>query len=298
MKYLFIINPCAGKKNPYKAIVPEINRICEKYSIDYEVKETEYPRHATEIARDFATKNNRVRIFACGGDGTLCETANGLVGLDNAELGAIPCGSGNDYIKSFNEESFYDFERNIKGKSRKVDMIKCGDDFALNLCSMGIDAIMGYRAGKVKKIPLIPGKMAYNIAVLWTFLGNLDNRFKITVDENDPIEGNFMFALAACGEWYGGGYHAGKGALVDDGLLDFVMIKRVPKIRILSLLPSYKNGTYAENPHYKDIMFKFRGKKMKIECDRLAVLNRDGECIEVREIQFEVIPDALNFIIP
>lgn len=298
MKHLFIINPKAGKKNPMKTIFPEIKKVCGELGIAYDYKVTKYPGHATEIVRNAAESKEKIRIFSCGGDGTLCETANGAIGFDNVELGCIPCGSGNDYIKSYDEKAFFDLKRNIGGEAIAVDAIKCGDKYAVNICSMGIDSEVANRMSKIKRFPFISGKMAYNLSVLRTFLGKMNNEFTIKIDDREEIHGNFLFAVAACGVCYGGGYMAGCGAVTNDGLLDIVMVKKVPKLKILQLLGPYKNGTYIHDKRFDGILTRTLGKKMTVKCNKKAAFNRDGECVEIDDIEMRILPSAMKFVIP
>lgn len=298
MKYLFVVNPKAGKKNPMDTVFPEMAKTCSELGIQYDYAVTEYPGHATEIVKKASAENESVKVFSCGGDGTLCEVANGAVGCDNVEIGCIPCGSGNDYIKSYGEKPFYDLKRNISGESIEVDAVKCGDKYSLNICSMGLDAEVANRMSKIKNLPLITGKMAYNLALVRTFLGNLDNEFAIKIDDKEEVRGKYFFAIAACGEYYGGGYKGGSGAVTNDGLLDFIMIKKVPRIKVLSLLGSYKDGTYIHNKKFEKILTRHMGKRMSVTCERPAALNRDGECVVVNSVEMSIVPGAVRFILP
>ena len=120
---------------------------------------------------------------------------------------------------------------------------------------------------------------------------------RITIDDEYVYEGKFIFSLAASGQYYGGGYHGAPTADPSDGLLDFVMVRRVSKLRMLTLIGDYKSGKYINSPRFKDILITHRGKKMKIEGDRPAVVNIDGECINLNEVTFEVMPQAVRFIV-
>lgn len=113
-----------------------------------------------------------MRIFAVGGDGTLSEVAAGAIGMENVEVGVIPCGSGNDYIKTFGEiEKFLSPEKQLKATSRMVDMIESEGHLSINLCSIGLDAKVAYEMVKFKAVPFLSGSTAYNLALVKVLLG-------------------------------------------------------------------------------------------------------------------------------
>ena len=82
-----------------------------------------------------------------------------------------------------------------------------------------------------------------------------------------------------------------------DGLLDFVMIKRVSKLKMARLLGEYKSGSYPDSKKFEGLLTVKRGRKMKIESAKPAIVNIDGECLTLSEVTFEVIPKALRLIV-
>ena len=175
--YVFIINPKAGKKNPYEWYFPQVREYFWKKGLDFSYCLTQYPWHAAALSRKEAQRGDPVRLIAVGGDGTLLETANGAMGYENAEIGILPCGSGNDYIRSFgSQKEFFDYTALERAKSICVDMIGSENVNSLNICSMGLDASVAMNMAKYKDLPLISGSMAYHIAVAKEFLGKLGDR--------------------------------------------------------------------------------------------------------------------------
>lgn len=298
MRYVFIANPNAGSKNGFEKYRDRITVTCEKLGVPYKFMLTRSGADLTDFARNEGETGDEVRIIVLGGDGGICGAANGIIGMENVEFGIIPCGSGNDYVKTFGgAQGFEDVEHYLTAPSRYVDAIDTGHFASVNICSMGIDAIICDRTNRMAKTKKFLGSGTYTLSVLISMLGKVYNTLKVTIDDQYVYEGDFMFSLAACGRYYGGGYQGAPMADPSDGLLDFVMIKRVSKLKMARLLGEYKSGRYPESKKFEGLLTVRRGKKMKIESAKPSIVNIDGECLTLSEVTFEVIPRALRLIV-
>ena len=298
MRYVFIANPNAGAKNGFEKYRDRITSTCEKMGVPYKFMLTRSGSDLTDFARSEGETGDDVRIIVMGGDGGICGAANGIIGMRNVEFGIIPCGSGNDYVKTFGgAKGFEDIEHYLTAPSRYVDAIDTGHFASMNICSMGIDAIICDRTNRMTRTKKLLGSGTYTLAVLISMLGKVYNTLKITIDDNEVYEGEYMFSLAASGKYYGGGYMGAPMADPSDGLLDFVMIKRVSKLKMASLLGDYKSGRYPDSKKFDGLLTVRRGKKMKIESEKPAIVNIDGECFKLSEVTFKVIPSALRLIV-
>jgi diacylglycerol kinase (ATP) len=299
MRYVFIVNPSAGKTNPYNTVFPVIQNYFKANGMDLVCHVTDYPKHATELAKQQGAKGDAVRIFAIGGDGTLSEVAAGVIGMDNVEVGIIPCGSGNDFVRTFGKiENFLSIEKQLAAKSRKVDMIESQDHIAINLCSLGMDARVAYEMVKFKTLPFFTGSMAYNTALVKVLLGKIGEHLKVEIDGTKKYEGDYLFALAGSGRYYGSGYCGAPKAVPDDGLLDFILIKKPPFSRIPSLVKIYKEGGHIDSPKFKGLLTYCRGTEMRVSSLKPVIANYDGEVCPTQQEYFKVIPRAVNFIVP
>lgn len=299
MRYVFIVNPAAGKKDPYHSFFPYINNYLKSQHISYTVHKTEHPMHAAELAAAEAGRGDPVRIFGLGGDGTLSEIAAGAAGKKNAEVGIFPCGSGNDYIKTFgNEADFLSPEKQLSASSKTVDLIRSGDKISINLCTVGMDAKIPIEVAKMKRFPLLSGPAAYDIGLVKVLLGKLGDELQITIDGTKIFKDSFLMAVAGCGRYYGGGYCAAPEALPDDGLLDFILIRKPALHRIPKLVSLYKAGKHLAAKEFTGLLTFCRGKKMEIEAQHPIAENLDGECKFVNHASFEILPKSLNFIVP
>ena len=295
MKHLFIINPMSGKGKGMDYIMPRLKECLGKREIYSEIYVSKSSKDAVEHIKETVKTGEPVRVYACGGDGTIYDTVNAIAGYKNVEFAAIPLGSGNDFIRLFGtKEQFLDLDAQIDGNVITIDAIKCGDKYAVNQCSMGLDAEVCAKQSDFKKLPIFTGESAYTAALLYCAASKRKNKFTITIDDGEPFSDSFVFAYCGNSRFYGGGYQAGPYALPDDGLLDFGMVKTMSLPKLLSRIGQYKKGqhyTWEETTYT-------RGKKMTVHCDDLAAVNIDGECEKAHDCTFELVEKAFRFVIP
>lgn len=299
MRYVLIVNPAAGKRNAEETVLPSVRSFFEEKGLEYSCHVTERPGHATELTAQEAGKGGEVRILGFGGDGTLGEIAAGAVGLENAEIGIFPCGSGNDYIKNFGGiKEFLSPESQIAGVSRSVDLIQTELGISINLCSVGMDAKVPLEVERLKRLPFLSGPAAYDISLLKVLLGQIGDDLYIRIDDSEEFRDCFLFALAGSGRYYGGGFCGAPQAVPDDGLLDFVLIRKPPLYKIPRLVGLYKAGLHIGSKEFEGLLTFRRGRKMEIFTQKPVAFNRDGEVTLVGSVSFRVLPHAIRFLVP
>lgn len=297
MKHLFIVNPVSGKgadaENFNKNLESEINKLG---LADYEIYVTKSGRDGFNYTKQQVEKGEPIRVYACGGDGTLYEVVNACAEHKNAEVAAIPLGSGNDFIRIFGKkEDLLNISDHVNGTPMEFDLIKCGDEYAINQCSMGLDAEVCARQSSFKKIPLLSGEAAYTASLLYCFIGEMKKTFTIKMDNKKEFTSDVLFCFVGNSRWYGGGYKAAPKALTYDGLLDFVVVKKdCSRAKLLTLINPYKRGEHLD---WKRTVFE-RGKKITVKCDKPAAVNVDGECKYVTEATFEIVEKGIKFVVP
>lgn len=295
MRYVFILNPAAGKGKEQKRIINAINSYFSQFGGVYKIIQTTCKNEATAIAEKEAKTGDSVCIFAGGGEGTSFEVLNGIIGYDNVSMGVIPCGSANDFLKFFkNRDAFCNIHDQIHGGSIKVDLIKAGEKYCLNSCSVGMDAMVANDMSLFKRIPFVKGSLAYNLAIIKNFLGKIGVKMRITLDGEDLGERNVLFSVIANAPYYGGGYIGAPDAVPFDQKLNFTMVDTVGRIKILKFLPEYKKGTQGK----LDICHMKECSSLHITADKPLPINLDGEIIKQNNIKFEIVKQGLNLWLP
>lgn len=295
MKHLFIINPAAGKSDRTGELSQQIRQACEARCLPYEILVSRAPGDCTKIAQAAAATGDPVRLYACGGDGTLNEVVNGAAGYKNAAVTNLAGGSGNDFIRIFSEpEAFRSCERLLDAEVAEFDLIRCGNHYSINICSMGVDARIGTSMSKYKRLPLISGSGAYWLSTGEHLIRGLSRHYVVQLDDV-AVEDDLTMICIANARWYGGGFHPVPDAQPDDGVMDVLLVKKISRLKAASVIGKYKAGKYRE---LNDIVTHYPCKKVTIRCDKPSEINLDGELLMETEASFEIVPKAIRFFYP
>lgn len=304
MRHIFIVNPVSGKADASGTLVPQIIDAAKKLNIAYEILLTEYPRHAVELAAKAAESGEPIRLYACGGDGTLNEALQGTLHCRNVEVACVPCGSGNDFVRNFGgKDAFLNLEDLIQGFSVPMDLIRTDHGIAVAICSAGLDAQVAYGIPKFRRIPMCGGEMAYKLSILQAVCSKLGHRLRIRADD-ECITDDFLMLAICNGSSYGGGFVAAPQAQMNDGLLDLVMVRKISRLQISRFIGVYKNGKHMQDgkvaPPYRSIIEYRRVKKVELETlDGIPIIvTEDGECAPRHTLKTSILPKAAQIILP
>lgn len=292
--HLFIVNPVAGKGHTLK-IIPEIEALMEKHSLPFKIEITKAPGHASVIAKEYITGNKNLRIYAVGGDGTLNEVLQGVVGSD-ACLGIIPAGTGNDFIKSFcairDPVKLLPFL--VHADPVPVDVCKMNDRYFLNIASAGFDADVVASTQRLKRLPLMKGKIAYIGGILLSLIHKKNIQATFVVDQETIVMKSLLLAAFANGRFYGGGMSPAPDARPDDGFLDICLIEGMNRLKILMFFPRLIKGTHTK---MREVTLR-RCRSLIMESPQLVHVNADGELSQSTRAEIHLIPKGLKFIKP
>lgn len=292
MRVLFIVNPVAGKGHAAK-IVPQIKSIMESMNeVDFNVEYTKAPKHAVEIAKKHSSGDYDI-VFAVGGDGTVNEVVNGLVGSDTA-LGVLPGGSGNDFIRSLNISGDMEsiLRSTIKGQKKLIDVGTVNGRYFVNISSAGFDAEVVLATQRAKKY-FLSGSAAYIAGLISTVFTKSSVDLRVVYDGGEINERALLVAVAN-GRYYGGGMLAAPDALLDDGAFDLCFISETSKLRLLTFFPMFIKG---QHKGLKEVSF-YRSRNVHIESPVPVSINIDGEVIRDTKVDFQIENKKLFVAVP
>ena len=295
MKYVFIVNPCAGEGGSEAKIIEAIKN--SKHESECEVYLTKGPKDATTFVRNYP--NEEVRFIACGGDGTINEVVNGAVGREGTSVTCYPCGSGNDFVKVFGADKFLDIEALLDAEAKPIDLIKVGDLYSDNVTNFGFDTTVAITINKEREKTGHGSKNAYTKGIVTALIKSMKNAVTVTADgEVLNPSGKALLCTVANGMYVGGSFKCAPRAEIDDGWLEVCLIKPISRLRFVKILGPYTEGKHLDDESMKDIVVYKRAKKVEVKAAPGFAYSLDGEIIYSENFTMEIAEKALNFAVP
>jgi len=292
MKVLLVFNPYAGHGHAGK-MLPQVETALKEHGIDYDLQSTRYHGHGIEITRD-ADLADYDGLVAAGGDGTLFEVINGYYQNPSKvriPLGIIPVGTGNAFARDL-ELDKSNWKEAIKIISqqltRKVDVGKYhsnGQDYYyLNLLGLGFVADVTRIALKLKII----GNISYTLGVLIRTIFLSADQLSIEID-GQKLERECTF-VEISNTRYAANFLMAPNAIIDDGLLDVTIAKKLNRRRLLKSFPKIFTGEHVHLPEVET----YKAKNIKIISAKPKVLSPDGELIGTTPVEIECLYQTIE----
>lgn len=285
----FLVNPSSGRGTG-RANLDRIRILASKLGAGLCVS-----RKVGDLAEQArrAAEDGIERLLVAGGDGTMQYAVQGLAGTSCA-LGVIPLGSGNDLAGTLGVPPDVDaaVERAVSGEIRRIDLARVGETYSVSYAGVGFDSEVTRYANEMK---ILRGPLIYFYAVIHTLITFVPPRMRIVHDTGE-FEGRVMFTVVNNLPRFGGGMRIAPEAQIDDGLLDLVIVKEVPKSVLLSIFPKVYNGKHVGHPAVQIV----RTRRAEITIDRAMTMYGGGEPLRTVEagepVAVEVVPGGLAVV--
>lgn len=288
MQTWLIYNPTAGNGKAvqlYQALKPRLREA------GVEILTTEYPGHATHLARSRAREE--CAVISLGGDGTHHEVLNGLLPEAKAVLAVLPAGTGNDFVRvlGYPTEPEAMLEAALNGPIQPVDVGRAGNHYFLTVAGVGFDAEVAGWVNQRKKVG--SGRWVFVRGILHNLLHYRPQ--PITVELDTPTgkltrsTDTFMVA-AANTPFYAGGMQIAPHAHPQNGLLSVIWIEHLNQWQVLPMLARVLRGTHLAHPQVKT----FSISRMTVAGSPDLWVHADGEILGHLPIEIAVIPSAIR----
>ncbi len=308
-----VVNPTAayGKTSMRWAAIQDAMRA---QGLEFTAALTERRGHAAELARQAAEQGFRL-IVAVGGEGTLFEMANGLLGPTGAvdrsvALGILPSGTGSDFARFLGipRDPIAAVARLVGDQTITMDLghVECrrlapaGETeppdappvkrYFMNVAGLGFDGEVIERVERgTKGTKAIGGTIPYLSNLFVSLVAYRNKNFTITYDGR-TLAGRFNSVVCANGAYFGGGMFIAPKARLDDGLFDLVLLGDLTKPEIVVTLPRLYKGTHLSHPK----VTLLHAKEVRVESRERALVQADGELVGMGPAVFRIIPQALR----
>jgi len=287
-----IVNPAAagGKlAREWKRVQPRLRAM----GLDAPVHFTQAPGHATELA-ERAVAEGVETVVAVGGDGTICETTEGLHRAGGGRLGILPRGTGNDAARTLGIPLGWEASTRVllSGFSRKVDLIAVDGRIVVNAIGMGLTGDINRRAAHIK---VVRGIAAYLITALVSLFKYRAPRVTLTTDQSS-YEGPMIILAVHNGPTTGGGFRLTPAARPADGRLDACLVEGMGVLRRISRLAAGLRGRLGDLAGSHELQAPW----LEITFDEPIPGHLDGNqwTFEPPSTRFEILPGTLEVIVP
>ena len=287
-KILLIVNPISGTKS--KVDAPSlINTYINKDLFDFDIRFTEYPGHATQMAREAVDEHYDI-VAAVGGDGTVNEVARSLVNTPTA-LAVIPCGSGNGLARHLfipmRAKEAIDILNDCV--IRKLDYGTINDYPFFCTCGMGFDAYISQKFAEAGK----RGPTTYVEYVLREGLKYKPETYEIQDDQGVTCQKAFLISVANASQ-YGNNAYIAPQASMSDGLMDVVIMEPFDILDAPQISIDLLNKTLDKCSKIKT----FRSKHIHIHRSNPGVVHYDGDPVMMgRDIDINIHPGGINIVV-
>lgn len=309
-KWLVVVNPKASIGKSEKDW-PEIKQLMISEGIDFDFVITEFHGHAIHLVRDLITDKGYKNIISVGGDGTNNEVINGIFtqqrfSTSEITMGAIPVGTGNDWRRTFGfPEGYPQLVKVIKRGHLfphdvgKVVYYNNGDSqvrYFLNAAGTGLNEMVCNRTNKLKSQGK-GGAVRYMLSTASCLFSFKCVRIKLEIDDQEVLEDEILSISVGNGKYNGGGMMMMPSAIPDDGLFDITVVKKVSMVKFAANISNIYDGTFVSK--LKEVT-TFRGKKIRITSlpAHMLLLETEGETLTNSPFDFELLPKAINMVIP
>jgi diacylglycerol kinase (ATP) len=297
---LLIFNPIAGPRSELRRDLERVVDYLGERGWRVRVRTTRKPGDATELARAAVAAQCKA-VLAAGGDGTVHEVVNGLVGSDTA-MGVLPIGTGNVWAKEIGLPTLSLTQPDrlltaarmlVDGEVRWVDVGQAGDRYFLVCAGVGIDSTVAAQVEPRSRTTKQLGAVAYLSAGLRIASDFGGVRGTIVVDDY-TIRTRLIMVVVSNIQLYGGLVKMTPEARVDDGLLDVRIFKGLGPAWVFR----HVAGVFTHR-HLRDPMVThYQGRRVTIYTAEPFPVQLDGEPVGMTPVSLEVVPRALRVLVP
>ncbi len=294
-KIIYFINPISGTSGK-SALIKKIQEKTTLQGIPFEILDTNAGGDY-QFLREKVLREKITDIVICGGDGTVSKVAGSLLN-ENVNIGIIPMGSGNGLALAAKIPTKIDSALEIifKGNSSFIDSFTINGTFSCMLCGLGFDAQVAHDFSKESS----RGLAIYIKQIIINFISMRPSDFEINYGVKSIVTSAFFISIANSNQ-FGNQFTIAPKASLTDGLLDIVVVKKMPKYRflwsVLKQVFSGKLNNHDENTFNNEEVLYFQTDRLTIINKDTAPLHIDGDpCNTSSEFKIEIIPNAFKLL--
>lgn len=257
--------------------------------VPFDLYHTRGPDDAREAAQKAAGEGYPV-VVAIGGDGTINEVVNGLIGT-SAVLGALPGGTGNDFTTAIGMPKNMEKAISVllENRIKHLDLGRVLNRYFVNSVGVGFDGSVAHR--KNKGVPFLKGIWVYIYAVLASLATYEPVEVRLTMD-GLSLEKKVTLVAVGIGTSYAGGLKIVPDAIMDDGYFDICVFDEEMPWKIACHLPRVFTGSHVR---LKGVHM-YRARHIAMKLSREVPLHMEGEVLFGDRMDFEMFHKGIPVV--
>ncbi len=295
MKTKVILNPYSNRWGA-KESIPQVERALNDVQLDYDLAVTSAPGEGIVLA-ETAVSDGFEAVVAAGGDGTINEVINGVLKATQEgptiPFGILPLGTANDFnLMAGLPGTIVDAAEVIAhGTTRQIDAGKVNNRFFINNSAAAMEPMVTLENIRMKRLS---GEIRYVVALIKAIVKI--KAWQMHIEWDDGSFDGPVYLLSVCNSPRTGGFTMAPGAMIDDGLFDFVLAPEVPRRTLLLLLFRLMQGTHVEH----DAVTFARTTKLSLSSQPGTPVHSDGEVFteSASNVDFAIMPAKVTLISP
>lgn len=296
MHYIFVINGREDKNFIATEVLHQIEEVGA--GLEYDIYRTTGIGDGTRFVHVWCDMHPNMEccFVACGGNGMVNEVSAGMVGSKKKFLGILAYGETNDFVKYYPDLDFRSLRKMLAGTPRKIDIIRAGDSYAINVINVGFEAEAATFTNDLKE----DGKKWKTVerGILRALVTGRRNKIRVVADGERMNRRRLFMCTLANGRWIGGKYLCAPQADNEDGLIEFSLIRHMGILTLFRFFPLYRRGEqFDKNPGKRLITYR-RVRKVSLTSRNLFNICLDGEVYTGESFDIEIIPKEINLILP
>lgn len=288
MRVAILVNPKSGRGKAVSAAT-YIERFLERRGLNPVLHYSNSIQRTQELANHISFRFPKV--ISVGGDGTLNEVINGIVGTD-CQLGVIPTGDVN--VLAVELGIPHDIEKAaaiaVSGDVKKIDLGRVNDRYFSVMCGIGLDAEIISQVKPIVKE--VFSEAAYPMTGIKSLINYKPEHLLIKIDNSLLSEGYYV--VVSNSKNYGGTFSIARKADITDGYLDVCIFKNksvASFIRHIAAIAAGKNLSSKGFEYY-------RAKEVQVQAEKPVLIQTDGEVVGTTPADIKVVPKKLQIMMP
>lgn len=301
MKHIFIINPKAGKEDASVKIRAFLKTRTDiealAFNTEYRGNETELTNRLCDIFDD-----EPIRIYSCGGSGTLCRVLSGIPDLSKVEVACYACGMTNDYLKVYNGEAnaFRDLNALVDGTVSDVDIFDFGFGRGINSTSSGYEAKISGDVNDLAALSIVGQKLPYYLGIFKNLFTKIKTPFEVRVD-GVSADGSYTVVSALNGICYGGTFEPLPNLCPSSGNMAVILYTPASVGNMVKSMPDYKSGRLDKLGRHIKVIYA-NTLEVAVSQNINHYFAVDGEVFDTSSYGnrycLKLLPGALKFVVP